>query len=159
MIITILQMYFFTAVFGLYSLFVPSFIKLYQLCHSESNKCYPLSGHWKAFFSPCWTIQFTCIFFLWIFITWPTYRFSSYFTMMNFLTSTRLVEMCSAPCIVPGYDMLRPMNQFSHRHVYSDNCSCPIEEHSPTMALLGLSCACKCTEIWERPSNVLRINQ
>ena len=28
-----------------------------------------------------------------------------------------LVEMGTAPPIVPGYDMLRPMNRLSHRHV------------------------------------------
>ena len=38
-----------------------------------------------------------------------------------------LVEMGTAPPIVPGYDMLRPVIRFSHRHVYSDNCSCLIE--------------------------------
>ena len=43
-------------------------------------------------------------------------------------------------------DMFRPMNRFTHRHVYSDNCSCPIAEHIGTMALIGLSCACKRTE-------------
>ena len=47
-----------------------------------------------------------------------------------------LVEMGTAPPIVPGKEMLRPMNRFSHRHVYSDNCSCPIEEHNRTMALI-----------------------
>ena len=46
-----------------------------------------------------------------------------------------LVEMGTAPPIVPGYEMLS-----------SDNCSCPIEEHSQTMALIGFSCACKRTE-------------
>ena len=57
-----------------------------------------------------------------------------------------LVEMGTAPPIVPGYDMLRSMNRFSNRHVSSDNCSCPIEEHSRTMALNGSSCACKRTD-------------
>ena len=51
-----------------------------------------------------------------------------------------LVEMGTAPPIVPGHDMLRPINRFSHRHVYSDNCSCPIEEHNRTMALIKSNC-------------------
>ena len=38
-----------------------------------------------------------------------------------------LVEMGTAPPVIPGYDMLRTIIRFSHRHVYSDNCSCPIE--------------------------------
>ena len=50
-----------------------------------------------------------------------------------------LVEMRTAPPIVPGHDMLRAMNRFSHRHVYSGNCSCLIEEHNQTMAVIGLS--------------------
>ena len=57
-----------------------------------------------------------------------------------------LVEMGTAPPIVPWYYMLRPMNRFSLRHVYSDNCSCPIEEHSRTIAVIGLGGACKRTE-------------
>ena len=60
--------------------------------------------------------------------------------------SITTVELGKAPPIVPGYEMLRPMNRFSHRRVSSDNCSCPIEEHSQTMALIGFSCACKRTE-------------
>ena len=59
-----------------------------------------------------------------------------------------LVEMGTAPPIVPGYDMLWPIIRFSHRHVYSDNCSCPVELHSRAMAVIRLSCACKCTECW-----------
>ena len=39
-----------------------------------------------------------------------------------------LVEMVTARPIVPEHDTLRPMNRFTHRHVYSDNCSCPIVE-------------------------------
>ena len=57
-----------------------------------------------------------------------------------------LVEMGTAPPIVPGHGTLRPMNRFTHSHVYADNCSCPIEEHSQAMALIELSCACKRTE-------------
>ena len=38
-----------------------------------------------------------------------------------------LVEIGTAPPIVPGYDMLQPIILFSHGHVYSDNCSCLIE--------------------------------
>ena len=38
-----------------------------------------------------------------------------------------LVEMRTAPPIVPGYDMLRTIIRFSHGHVYSNNCSCLIE--------------------------------
>ena len=38
-----------------------------------------------------------------------------------------LVEMGKAPPIILGYDMLRPILQFSHRHVYLDNYSCLIE--------------------------------
>ena len=57
-----------------------------------------------------------------------------------------LVEISTAPPIVPGYDMLHPVIQFSHWHVYSDNCSCLIEEHSRTMAVIRLSCACKHTD-------------
>ena len=57
-----------------------------------------------------------------------------------------LVEIGTVPSIVPGNDMLRPMNRFTHRHVLPDNCSCPIAEHSTTMALIGLSCACKRTD-------------
>ena len=57
-----------------------------------------------------------------------------------------LVEMGTAPPIVPGYDMLQPVIRFSHQHVYSDNCSCLIEQHSGTMAVIWLSCACKRTD-------------
>ena len=57
-----------------------------------------------------------------------------------------LVEMGTAPPIVPWYDMLRPIIRFSHRHVYSDICCCLIEYHSRTMAVIRLSHACKCTE-------------
>ena len=42
--------------------------------------------------------------------------------------------------------MLHPVIQFSHWHVYSDNCSCLIEQHSRTMAVIWLSCACKHTD-------------
>ena len=56
-----------------------------------------------------------------------------------------LVEMGTAPPIEPGYDLLLLINRFSHRHVYSNNCSCPIEEHSRTMAVISLSGACKHT--------------
>ena len=58
-----------------------------------------------------------------------------------------LVGMVTAPPIVPVNDMLRPMNRFTHRHVhvYPDNCSCPITEHSRTMASIKLSGACKRT--------------
>ena len=38
-----------------------------------------------------------------------------------------IIEMGTAPPSVPGYDMLRPVIQFSHWHVYLDNCSCLIE--------------------------------
>ena len=62
-----------------------------------------------------------------------------------------LVEMGTAPPIVPGYDMLRPMNRFTRRHVELDNCSCPIAEHSRTMALIELSCACKRTDCLVNP--------
>ena len=41
-----------------------------------------------------------------------------------------LVEMGTAPPSVKGYDMLRPVIQFSHWHVHSDNCSCLIQQHS-----------------------------
>ena len=57
-----------------------------------------------------------------------------------------LVEMGTAPPIVPGYDMLQPNNRFTRRHVHSDNCSCPVAKHSRTMALIKLSCACKHTD-------------
>ena len=50
-----------------------------------------------------------------------------------------LVEMGTVPPSVLGYDMLRPVIRFSHRHVYSDNCSCLIELHSRTMAVIRLS--------------------
>ena len=52
-----------------------------------------------------------------------------------------LVEMGAAPPIVPGCDMLQPVIRFCHRHVYSDNCSCLIEQHSRIMAVIRLSCA------------------
>ena len=57
-----------------------------------------------------------------------------------------LVVMGTAPHIIPGYDMLRPMNRFSHSHLYSHNCGCPIEEHSRTIDVIGLRGACRRTE-------------
>ena len=54
--------------------------------------------------------------------------------------------MGTAPPIVPGYDTLQPINRFSHAYSNDYNWSCPIEDHSQTMALIGLSCACKRTE-------------
>ena len=57
-----------------------------------------------------------------------------------------LAEMGTAPHIVTGYDMLQPVIQFSHWHVYSDSCSCLIEQHSRTMAVIRQSCACKHTD-------------
>ena len=58
--------------------------------------------------------------------------------------------MGTAPPSVSGCDMLRPVIRFSHRHVYSDNCSCLIELHSQTIAIIWLSCACTCTDssVW-----------
>ena len=53
-----------------------------------------------------------------------------------------LVEVVTAPPIVPEHDMFRPMNRFTHRHVYLESGSCPIAEHIRTMALIGLSFAC-----------------
>ena len=53
--------------------------------------------------------------------------------------------MGTAPPIVPGYDMLQPIIRFSHWHVYVENCSCLIEQHSWPMAVIRLNCACKCT--------------
>ena len=35
-----------------------------------------------------------------------------------------------------GYDMLRSVIRFSHWHVYSDNCSCLIEQNSRTLAVV-----------------------
>ena len=60
-----------------------------------------------------------------------------------------LVEMGTAPPSIPGFDMLRPVILFSHRHVYSDNCSCLIEQHSRTMAVTRLSCACERTDCFQ----------
>ena len=61
--------------------------------------------------------------------------------------SITTIEMGTAPPIVPGNYMLRPMNRFTHHHVELNNCSFPIAEHSLlTMALIGLSCACKRTD-------------
>ena len=57
-----------------------------------------------------------------------------------------LVEMGTAPPIVRGYDMLQPIIRFSHWHQYSDSCSCLIEKHSQTMAVIRLSCSCKHTD-------------
>ena len=44
-----------------------------------------------------------------------------------------LVEMGTAPP-----QMLRPVIRFSHRHVYSDNCSCLTKQHSRAMAVIRL---------------------
>ena len=57
-----------------------------------------------------------------------------------------LVEMGTGRPIAPGYDMLRPMNQFTRHDVVLDNCSCQIAEHSQATALIELSCACKRTD-------------
>ena len=54
--------------------------------------------------------------------------------------------MGTAPPSVPGNDMLWPVIRFSHQHVYLDNCSCRIEQHSWTIAVIWLSCACKHTD-------------
>ena len=65
--------------------------------------------------------------------------------------------MGTAPPSVSGYDKLRPIIRFSHRHVYSDNCSCLIEQHSRTMAVFWLSCACKRTD-WDWPVNLTYVS-
>ena len=57
-----------------------------------------------------------------------------------------LVEMGTAPPSVPVAYMLRPVIQFSHWHVYSDNCSYLIEKHSRTIAVILIRCAYKRTE-------------
>ena len=57
-----------------------------------------------------------------------------------------LIEMGTVPPSVQGNDMLRPVIRFSHRHVCTDNCSCLIEQHSRTIAVIWLSCACKHTD-------------
>ena len=54
---------------------------------------------------------------------------------------------------------LRPMNRFSHRHVYSDNCSCPIEEYSQTMALIWLSRACTRTDCGHFGQNLPQLKE
>ena len=65
-----------------------------------------------------------------------------------------LVEMGTAPPIVPGCDTLQPVIRFSHRHVYSDICSCLIEKHRRTVAVICLSCACK-RAVWIGDYSVL----
>ena len=69
-----------------------------------------------------------------------------------------LVEMGTAPPIVRGMTCFGQLIDFLTAHVYSDNCSCPIEEHSQTIALIGLSYGCKRTE-WSalKDSGLVRV--
>ena len=54
--------------------------------------------------------------------------------------------------VYQGMTYSGPIIRFSH--VYSDNCNCLIEEHSRTMAVIRLSCACKRTDS-HKPSKLV----